>query len=351
VYRSWAATWASTAIGSLKWVGVSVGAVETGLNVYGAGKATKNLYDSYQDNGKFEFEDTLNLLAYVPFAGSLLGIKQFLSASRAVKGSTEGADSILKTAGNTEIKGGNCFVAGTEILTTEGIKNIEDIQVGDWVIADDPTTVGEIEAKQVLDTFVRHTTALVDIYIDGEVISTTGEHPFWTPDLGWVEAKDLHVGSLLQTEDGRIIDVDGVDKREGDFIVYNFKVEGFHTYFVSELGILVHNICVYTTTNSRVNLNRPEGTFVTLENITDPQTLYEHIRRNVPPTSRRSGQGFLDFVTAIDVPENALLPDPHRLTGPTRFIPPNTDGARITNVWNVTEPVIGEPPIITLLNE
>ncbi len=159
-----AATWASTAIGSLKWIGVSIGAVETGLNVYGAGKATKNLNDSYQDNGKFEFEDTLNLLAYVPFAGSLLGIKQFLSASRAVKGSTEGADSILKTAGNTKIGGGNCFVAGTEILTTEGIKNIEDIQVGDWVIADDPTTVGEIEAKQVLETFVRHTTALVDIY-------------------------------------------------------------------------------------------------------------------------------------------------------------------------------------------
>jgi hypothetical protein len=56
-----------------------------------------------------------------------------------------------------------------------------------------------------------------------------------------VEAKDLHIGSLLQTEDGRVIDVDGVDKREGKFEVYNFKVEGFHTYFVSDLGILVHN--------------------------------------------------------------------------------------------------------------
>jgi hypothetical protein len=49
------------------------------------------------------------------------------------------------------------------------------------------------------------------------------------------------VGSLLQTEDGRIIDVDRIEKREGDFTVYNFKVEGFHTYFVSDLSILVHN--------------------------------------------------------------------------------------------------------------
>jgi hypothetical protein len=48
---------------------------------------------------------------------------------------------------------------------------------------------------------------------------------------------------LLQTEDGRVIDVDRVEKREGNFEVYNFNVEGFHTYFVSELGILVHNTC------------------------------------------------------------------------------------------------------------
>ncbi|WP_414530932.1 hypothetical protein, partial [Nodularia chucula] len=38
-----------------------------------------------------------------------------------------------------------------------------------------------------------------------------------------------------------VVDVDGVEKREGKFEVYNFKVEGFHTYFVSDLGILVHN--------------------------------------------------------------------------------------------------------------
>ena len=111
------------------------------------------------------------------------------------------------------------------------------------MIADDPTTPGGIEARQVLDTFVRETDALVDLYVDGEVISTTGEHPFWVPDKGWVEAKDLTVGSLLQTEDGIIVDVDRVEKREGPFEVYNFNVEGIPTYFVSELGILVHNVC------------------------------------------------------------------------------------------------------------
>ena len=31
--------------------------------------------------------------------------------------------------------------------------------------------------------------------------------------------------------------------REGDFQVYNFEVEDFHTYFVSDLGLLIHNAC------------------------------------------------------------------------------------------------------------
>jgi intein/homing endonuclease len=80
-----------------------------------------------------------------------------------------------------------------------------------------------------LETFIRETDALYDLYVDGEIISATGEHPFWVPDLGWVEAKDLIVGSLLQTADGRIVDVDKVEKREGKFEVYNFNVEGIPT--------------------------------------------------------------------------------------------------------------------------
>jgi RHS repeat-associated protein len=232
-----AATWAKTTIGPLRWVAKA----QDALDVYDAAKATSNLYQSYQHNGKFEREDAWNLLAYVPFAGALFSVKKFFAANKAIKNAPEGPDNVLRMTKETKTNTDNCFVAGTEILTTDGIKNIEDIKVGDWVIADDPTTPGEIEARQVTDTFVRETTALVDLYVDGEVISTTGEHPFWTPDKGWMEAKDLQVGSLLQTKDGRIIDVDKVEKRSGQFEVYNFRVEGFHTYFVSDLGILVHN--------------------------------------------------------------------------------------------------------------
>jgi hypothetical protein len=235
---------AATAVGTMRWVAVAGTGLDVGLNLYGAATATRNLVNSYQDNGQWEWQDAWNLLSYVPFFGMSRGVKKGLGTAGEVKTSAPGMDVDVRATSKTITEvGGNprCFVAGTEILTSEGEKNIENIQVGDWVLADDPNTPGEIEYKQVTDTFVRHTDKLVDLYIDGEVISTTGEHPFWTPDKGWVEAKDLTVGSLVQTEDGRIIDVDKIEKREGDFTVYNFKVDGFHTYFVSDLGVLVHN--------------------------------------------------------------------------------------------------------------
>jgi RHS repeat-associated protein len=137
----------------------------------------------------------------------------------------------------------NCFIAGTEIQTRDGTKNIEDLHVGDWVLSDDPTTPGDIEYKQVLQTFAHDTTKFVDVYIGGEKITTTEEHPFWVPDVGWVMAKDLHAGSHLQTKTESWLDVDKVDLHGGLATVYNFEVAGFHTYFVSDLGLLVHNDC------------------------------------------------------------------------------------------------------------
>jgi hypothetical protein len=48
-----AVTWAKAITGPQKWVAGTL----VGLDVYGAGKATNNLYQSYQQNGAFERED------------------------------------------------------------------------------------------------------------------------------------------------------------------------------------------------------------------------------------------------------------------------------------------------------
>lgn len=154
-----------------------------------------------------------------------------------------------------------CFVAGTEIITRDGTKNIENIQIGDWVLADDPNTVGNIEYKQVLQTFAKTTTSTIDIYIDGEKITTTEEHPFWVPEVGWVKANDLNAGTYLQTRTESRLDIDKVEKHTGLTTVYNFEVAEFHTYFVSDLGLLVHNNCSKNAKILRQNMEAAGETF------------------------------------------------------------------------------------------
>jgi Pretoxin HINT domain len=127
------------------------------------------------------------------------------------------------------------------LTTTTAIASIKNIKVGDWVIADDPTTVSEIEAKRVLELFQHSDYQLLDLVVDGEAISVTPNHEFWVVDRGWVNAEDLGIGDRLWTDDRRSVDVDSVSRREGSFQVYNFEVDGFHTYFVSDWGVLVHN--------------------------------------------------------------------------------------------------------------
>ena len=230
-------------LGGLAGFGVSLA-----LNPGGAGAAwAKGLAAGYESFGTVYgvLESTGNILKGEGSAWDALNFIPAFKLARASKGSRTVSSAIVEAdAAVTQVaKKTECFVAGTEIQTLDGTKNIEDIHVGDWVLSDDPNTVGEIEYKQVLNTFVKETTNLVDIYIDGEKITTTEEHPFWVPDVGWVAAKDLHAGSLLQTKYESWLDVDKVVKHSGLTTVYNFEVEGFHTYFVSDLGLLVHNTC------------------------------------------------------------------------------------------------------------
>jgi Bacterial toxin 28/Pretoxin HINT domain len=81
------------------------------------------------------------------------------------------------------------------------------------------------------------------VYIGGEKITTTENHPFWVKDVGWVAARDLGAGSQLETKSESWLGVDKVEKHTEVATVYNFEVAGFHTYFVSDLGLLVHNEC------------------------------------------------------------------------------------------------------------
>jgi len=136
----------------------------------------------------------------------------------------------------------NCFTAGTKVLTDVGEKNIEDIEVGDEVLAKDDLT-GEMAYKSVEWLFQRDVEETYNITVGGEVITTTDEHPFWIVGKGWVEAKHLGVSDVLTTSAGKEVAIEKIVVKEEHKTVYNFKVKDFHTYFVSNLGIWTHNKC------------------------------------------------------------------------------------------------------------
>ena len=62
---------------------------------------------------------------------------------------------------------------------------------------------------------------------------------------GWTNAHDLKVGDKVRLEDGTTGTVEKAKHVALDtpVTVYNFEVEDFHTYYVSEQKVLVHNTC------------------------------------------------------------------------------------------------------------
>ncbi|MFD2503154.1 polymorphic toxin-type HINT domain-containing protein [Paenibacillus septentrionalis] len=138
----------------------------------------------------------------------------------------------------------NCFTAGTKVLTDEGEKNIEDIEVGDKVLAKDEFNPdGELAYKEVTALYTNYRNDIIKLYIGDLLIETTDNHPFWVEGRGWVFADELKVGDKLQKADGSNLTIDSVEfvLLDEPVMVYNFTVADYHTYYVTDLGIWVHN--------------------------------------------------------------------------------------------------------------
>jgi RHS repeat-associated protein len=135
-----------------------------------------------------------------------------------------------------------CFTEETLVLTADGYRQIKDIQEGDLVYSENVET-GEKGLKRVSKVFVREIKKLVHVYVDGEEIKTTDTHPFWVEGKGWIEAGELAGGDVLRLYTGELKIVDKVEIEVFDKAVkvYNFEVEDWHTYYVSDEAVLVHN--------------------------------------------------------------------------------------------------------------
>ncbi|NUL25204.1 RHS repeat-associated core domain-containing protein [Streptomyces lunaelactis] len=142
-----------------------------------------------------------------------------------------------------------CFLAGTDVLMADGkTKDIEDIALGDRVLATDPET-GESGPREVTRLIVteddKHFNTLSIATEDGvETLTATHEHPFWSPSEDrWVEAGDLEPDMTLLTDDGDTVIVTGNRAFTKHARTYNLTVDDLHTYYVlaGDTPVLVHN--------------------------------------------------------------------------------------------------------------
>ena len=136
-----------------------------------------------------------------------------------------------------------CFVAGTLVLTAKGLAAIESIKAGDMVYTAHEKTL-EFGIKPVVETYIRETDTLIHITVNGEEIISTVDHPYYVKGKGFMSAELLWIGAELMDNNGNTLIVEQIFRETLDnetVKVYNFKVEDYHTYYVSESGILVHN--------------------------------------------------------------------------------------------------------------
>lgn len=132
----------------------------------------------------------------------------------------------------------SCFAAGTLVMAAEGLRPIESIEGGDLVLAQDPLT-GQLAYKAVQQRTLRVPTSLLQLTAGSDTIEATGGHPFWTEGEGWGVAKDLRASHYLHAVCGpvRVSGTESLPPRE----VYNLIVADWHTFFVGQQGLLVHD--------------------------------------------------------------------------------------------------------------
>lgn len=151
--------------------------------------------------------------------------------------------------------GGGCLAPGTQIIMQDNsIKNIEDIKIGDLVIAYDEQNKQFIPKKVIKSYAHYNTPRIIEIkFINGNNLLITPGHPILTYN-GW-KSKDIEnslyehntIVTYLNIHDlvigyynqfNNIISIKEVNIGN-NYISYNIEVEDCHTFIAN--GIVVHN--------------------------------------------------------------------------------------------------------------
>ena len=185
-------------------------------------------------------------------SGAIDGFINGFMAGAIMYCASQAVTALAKVASSRCVTPSNCFIAGTIVLTKDGNKNIEEIKVGDEVWAYDEDT-GKKALKKVVHLFQNKTRKWVHLFFklendEKEEIVCTEDHPFYVKNIGWINAINLVANDkiLLYNNDIAVLHSKEIEELEKEETTYNFEVEDYHTYYVGENQLLVHNKCVGT---------------------------------------------------------------------------------------------------------
>ncbi len=242
-------------------------------------RAELALAEQLEANGNKDAADFLRMKVYLSnelgAIGFIQGGKGLVDHALISVGKTlRKIDEIHPTKITTPLKvhcdvGGACFVAGTLVETSTGLKPIEQIQYGElvWSREEFGETYGY---KPVFANSKTDNQATVEVLVQNEVGETetfvaTTEHPFFVEGMGWRKASLLEKGMVLLNREGlpylTVLDQYSTGKLE---TVYNIKVEDFSTYHIGYLGVWVHNAncCDFVNTYGDIEKKFIEGGWV-----------------------------------------------------------------------------------------
>ncbi|WP_374776442.1 polymorphic toxin-type HINT domain-containing protein [Streptomyces sp. NBC_01310] len=165
----------------------------------------------------------------------------------------QGSGSDARTKSDSCERKTNSFPPGTRVQMADGTsKAIEDIRVGDTVMATDPQT-GETRPKKVTATITTPDDKdFTDLTLTDDAnprgppatITSTFHHPYWSETRRqWTDAGDLTPGEQLRQPNGTTLTVQTTRNYPYAVTTYNLTVDDFHTYYVlaGAAPVLVHN--------------------------------------------------------------------------------------------------------------
>jgi hypothetical protein len=132
----------------------------------------------------------------------------------------------------------SCFVEGTPVRTDTGLMPIENVLPGQRVLSQEIET-GKLAYKVVDVRTERPASEILCIELEGDRLLTTKGHPFWVNGAGWRMAKRLKLGDVLHTLSGprRVTEISTKEAQPA----YNLVIQDGNSYFVGEIGALVHD--------------------------------------------------------------------------------------------------------------